>query len=255
MTRTAVKQLVKSLLNEHQPFETGSVVEAGNAPTKPVDKYIEDSVDLCMESLIQTAPVELLTTRYVAGTLPGSNTYPVGRKRYGQIALDGGYLRFGSLYLTSWRQSVRSLSDVRWLNRQFFEHTMTTASHPCVYEQVVHTLSETPTGEPPSGEPPTVDTKMVLMVFPATLGDAYQLHYIPRYDWKLSDTVETGAYIKDSLIDSLVNAIGMRALIYFGRDANGLASLYRGASLAADAIGAYSRTGKTPYAGTTGDSG
>jgi hypothetical protein len=234
VTRAELITCVRAALNDKQPFEEETISGLDGLPSKPVKAYIDEAIDRSMEEMLLTAPVKLLKTNLISlnsanvetkylDFIKHSSVYKERSSVYACIALPEDYLRFVSLWLPPWNHYLNALTDDKWRKRQFFEYTMADEEAPCAFETIE-------------------GTKRVIYAFPyyaVLVTFAGKLSYVPEYDCNFGKTVvdvehDTAMYIKNALLNALIYSVAMKVLVYFGRDASGMAALYKAAMLSAE---------------------
>ena len=204
-----------------QPFEEETISGVDGLPSKPVKAYIEEAIDRSMEEMLLTAPIRTIAFIGTTGSSIGNTNYQIleiGSKMGLKLGIPNDYLRFKYADAYGWKRNATKISDEKWRARQLFDYSMTTNEYPCVFEErETRSLYLFPYNKPPEG------------------GQIAYISYVKKYDYRFGgDDYQIETYLNEPAVTALIYSVAMKVLVYFGRDASGMAALYKAAMLSAE---------------------
>ena len=102
MTRADVKKAIKAKLEELSPFsEPSALLAVANNDVKPIDSYIEETVDSAFDKVLLLSPLHLI--KETVKSLLTTVTLTDG---VGTVAAPSDYLRLHTVFYPEWRRPV-----------------------------------------------------------------------------------------------------------------------------------------------------
>ena len=102
MTRADVKKAIKAKLEELSPFsEPSALLAVANNDVKPIDSYIEETMDSAFDKVLLLSPLHL-----IKDTVKSLLTTVTLTDGVGTVAAPADYLRLHTVFYPEWRRPV-----------------------------------------------------------------------------------------------------------------------------------------------------
>ena len=102
MNRADVKKSIKAKLEELSPFsEPSALLAVSNNDVKPIDSYIEETIDISFDKVLLLSPLHLI--KDAVKLLTTTVTLNAG---VGNVAAPADYLRLHTVFYPEWRRPV-----------------------------------------------------------------------------------------------------------------------------------------------------